>query len=248
MSEFPSLLVQARAAAVDHRFDEAASLVQRVLSGAPSCLPALRLLAWAQLELGDDRAAATFQRCATLDPEDPLAEVGQAIWHEQRDQRARTIDCWVRAWELAPDNQPVRRALVRLTGELPESGLADGIGLLRAGRFEEAADVLRQIVDPARPTGLLCLLDALWALGSVQQAYRLATSVHAAAPEAIKATLYVAAREEAAGHTLRARELVARAEQADPGLALFGDTARRLNLPSLNEPIRTSRAALASAW
>ena len=248
MSEVPTLLVQARAAAVAHRFDEAASLAQRVLSSQPRCLPALRLFAWAQLELGDERAVGSFQRCAELDPEDPLAEVGQAIWYEQHDQAERAAECWVRAWELAPDNQPIRRALVRLTGELPESTLADGIGLLRAGRHEDAADVLRQVVDPTRPAALLGLIDALWALGAPQQAYRLAANLHAAAPDCIKATLYVAAREESAGHTLRGRELLARAEQADPGLQVFGPTARQLNLPSLNEPFRASRPALASAW
>jgi tetratricopeptide (TPR) repeat protein len=248
MSEFPSLLVQARAAAVDRRFDEAAGLAQRVLSAQPRCLPALRLLAWAQLELDDDRAVTTFQFCARLDPEDPLAEVGQAIWFEQHQQRARAAESWARAWELAPENQPIRRALVRLTGDLPESPLADGIGLLRAGRFDEAAEVLRQIVDPNRPAALLALTDAMWALGAPQQAYRLAANLHTRAPECIKAALYVAASEEAAGHTLRGRELLARAEQADPSLELFGATARQLNLPSLNEPFRASRPALASAW
>jgi tetratricopeptide (TPR) repeat protein len=250
MPDVHNLLAQARAAAAAHRFDEAASLGQRILSGAPTCLVAMRILAWAQLELGDDRALATFQRCAALDPEDALAEVGQAIWYQQREQQAPALERWVRAWELDPFNQEIRRGLVRLAGELPESVLADGIGLLRAGRYDEAAEVLWRVADTSRPAARLALMTALWAQGAARQVYSLAIAVHAAAPESIKALLYVAASEEAEGRTLRGRDFLARAEQADPGLELFGEVARDLHLHLLSTPdtARASRPTLASAW
>jgi tetratricopeptide (TPR) repeat protein len=155
---------------------------------------------------------------------------------------------WVRAWELDPHNQPIRRALVRLTGELPESPLADGIGLVRVGRWEEAAELLRQVrasspVDAAANLGLI----AAWrALGAFGQADDLAIALHAVAPTCVKGLLYVAAIEEAEGRTLRGRELLARAEQADPGLVLFGDLYREL-LPT-PDTTRASRPTLASAW
>lgn len=243
----PDLLARARSAAVEHRFDEAARLAHQVLTRTPGCLVALRVLAWAQLELGDERALATFERCAELDPEDALAEVGQAIWHQQRDHEAEAIAHWVRAWELDPHNQPIRRALVRLTGELPESLLAEGIGLLRVGRWEQAAEVLRQVrsVDPSNVAANLGLISAWHALGARGQADDLAIAVHNLAPACVKGLLYVAAIDEAEGRTLRGRELLARAEQADPGLVLFGDLAREL-FP-LPETTRASRPALAAA-
>src|SRR4051794_38819542 len=130
MSDTLILIAEARAAALDGRFDTAAELAMRITAASPSCLVAQRILAWAQLELDDERALETFQACAAIDPEDALAHTGQAIWHEQRHATAAAIESWTRAWELDPLNQSIRRALVKLTGELPESLLADGIGLL----------------------------------------------------------------------------------------------------------------------
>jgi tetratricopeptide (TPR) repeat protein len=245
--QHPDLLARARSAAVEHRFDEAARLAHQVLTKMPGCLVALRVLAWAQLELGEERALASFQRCAELDPEDARAEVGQAIWHQQRDQEAEATAHWVRAWELDPHDQPIRRALVRLTAELPESLLAEGIGLLRVGRWDEAAEVLRQVrsAQPSHVAANLGLISAWRALGAYGQADDLAIAVHTMAPTCIKGLLYVAAIEEAEGRTLRGRELLARAEQADPGLVLFGDLAREL-FP-VPDTTRASRPALASA-
>ena len=55
-SDLMTPLADARAAALDGRFDVAAELAERILASSPTCLAALRILAWAQLELGDDRA------------------------------------------------------------------------------------------------------------------------------------------------------------------------------------------------
>jgi tetratricopeptide (TPR) repeat protein len=252
-----SPLAQARAAAVEHRFDVAASLAQHVLAAAPaaalSCLPALRVLAWAQLELGDDRAPRTFAHCAELDPEDPCAEVGQAIWYQQREQHEQAVQHWVRAWELDPYNQSIRRALVRLTGELPESALADGIGLLRQGRYEQAIELLSPLSKAGLPVAMLGVITALRALGVRRQADSLAVSLHATAPACVKGVLYAAAVEEAEGHNLRGRDLLARAEQADPGFVLFGPLVHDLCLlgpasPTSADSLRASRPVLASVW
>ena len=245
MPEFMTLMAEGRAAALDRRFDEAAAKAERLLASVPSCLPALRLLAWAQLELGDDRALVSFQQCAELDPEDALAQVGQAIWSQQRDQRDQARRCWTRAWELEPHNQPIRRALVRLTGELPESALADGVGLLRAGRLEEAAEALRRAATAQPPdvAPMLALMTAVWGLGGRRQAFDLAVTIQAAHPHCVRAMLYVAALEDSAGRTLRSRELIARAEQADPGLVLFADTVHELGLQASIDSHRASRLA-----
>src|SRR5579859_1520061 len=131
MPEILNPIASACRAAFAHRFDQAAAQALAVLDRHPACLPALRVLAWAQLELDDDESLSTFARCVAVDPEDALAHVGLAIAFQQRRQLDVAVHNWVRAWELDPQNQPIRRALVKLTGELPESALADAIGLLR---------------------------------------------------------------------------------------------------------------------
>ncbi len=247
MSDALNLIADARAAVLDGRFDVAADLAANVLESNPSSLAALRILAWAQLESGDERALATFQACTEIDPEDALAYVGQAIWYQQRDRHDAAIHAWVRAWELDPHNQTIRRALVNLTGELPESLLADGIGLLRAGRPDDAADVLRHAMAERHDSAALACLDALWLCGEWRQAFELAQATLAAQPRSVKAALYVAALEDRTGRTLHSRELLARAEQADPCLVLFADVVRRVGLQPALDLHRASRASLLTA-
>jgi tetratricopeptide (TPR) repeat protein len=243
-----TLIAEARSAAFDHRFDAAARTASSVLVRRPTCLLALRVLAWAQLEQSDDAALETFVQCAAYDPEDALAFVGQAIWHQQRGHKDAAVRLWVRAWELDANNQAIRRVLVKLTGELPESPLADAIGLLRAGREDLAADMLRRLRDVrSDPTVLLTLIQALWATGLHHQAFDLALAVHSSHSESVKAMLYVAALEDRAGRTLRSREAIARAEQADPGLTLFADVVRQVGLQAAVDQHRATRATLASA-
>jgi tetratricopeptide (TPR) repeat protein len=248
MPEIMNLIADARRAVMDHRFDDAAAQASDVLKYLPSCLAALRILAWAQLELGDDAALDAFERCAAYDPEDALAYVGQAIWYQQRRQNEAARRSWVCAWERNPDNQMIRRALVKLTGELPESLLADAIGLLQAGRPEDAADILNRLhAHGSDPTIALALLSALWASGAQHEAFEMAASAHANWGVSVKAALYIAAVEDRAGRTLRAREALARAEQVDPGLTLFADVVRQVGLQPAVDLHRAHRAPLAAA-
>jgi tetratricopeptide (TPR) repeat protein len=248
MPEIPNPIASACRAAFANRFDQAAAQAIAVLDRQPTCLPALRLLAWAQLELDDDESLQTFERCAGFDPEDALASVGQAIWHQQRRQVDAAVRHWVRAWELDPQNQTIRRVLVKLIGELPESALADAIGLLQASREDEAAEILRKLQQQRDDTAVdLVLMSALWASGAQREAFDVAVAVHATHPQSVKAALYVAALEDRAGRTLRTREAIARAEQVDPGLKLFGDVVRQVGLQPAVEQHRTSRPPLAAA-
>ncbi|HEY0584172.1 MAG TPA: hypothetical protein VGE94_18450, partial [Chloroflexota bacterium] len=66
-------------------------------------------------------------------------------------------------------------------------------------------------------------------------------------PASVKAALFVGALEDRAGRTLRSREAIARAEQADPGLTLFADTVRQVGLQTALDLHRASRAPLAAA-
>src|SRR5260370_20898390 len=180
MSDILKQIADARRSVMDHRFHEAAAQASAVLSHLPSCLSALRVLAWAQLEVDEDAALDAFERCAAFDPEDALAYVGQAIWHQQRRQDASASRFWVQAWELDSANQLIRRALVKLTGELPESQLADALGLLQTGRADDAADILRGLrAQRAEPTVELALISSLWATDANREAFHVAASMHA---------------------------------------------------------------------
>src|SRR5438105_7284846 len=246
MPQILDLIAEARSAALASRFDTAAALANRALAASPTCLSALRILAWAQLELGDDRALGTFQQCAELEPEDALAWVGQAIWYQQRLDAAAAVERWVRAWELEPHNQAIRRALVALTGELPESPLADAIGMLRNGYLEEGMLMLRGVRSERQDAAIeLALLSALSAIGLQREAFDMACGVHNRYPRSIKAALYVASIEDRAGRTLRSRELLARAEHADPGLTLFAEVVREVGLEPALDLHRASRTPAA---
>jgi tetratricopeptide (TPR) repeat protein len=245
MSEIVNLIAEARRAAFERRFADAAAHASAALDRLPTCLLALRILAWAQLELDQDAALATFQTCAEYDPEDALAHVGLAIWYQQRSQNEAAIGEWVRAWELDPHNQSIRRGLVKLTGELPESGFADAVALLRGGHDDAAAETLRQVrAERADAAVALALVSALWSAGAQRDAFELAIGVLASYPRSVKAALYVAALEDKAGRTLRSREAIARAEQVDPGLTLFEDVVRQVGLQPALELHRASRTPL----
>jgi Flp pilus assembly protein TadD len=245
MSEILNLIAEARGAAFDHRFDDAARHASAVLDRLPTCLVALRTLAWAQLELEDDGALRSFQLCAECDPEDALAHVGLAIWYQNHDQNEAAMAEWVRAWELDPQNQSIRRGLVKLSGELPDSAFADAIALLRDGRHHEAAQALRPLRGELAAD--VALMTALWNAGAQHDAFDLALSVVAQHPHNAKAALFVAALEDRNGRTLRSREAIARAEQVDPGLTLFGDVVREVGLQTALDLHRASRAPVAAA-
>jgi tetratricopeptide (TPR) repeat protein len=206
------------------------------------------VLAWAQLELEQADALDSFERCAELDPEDALAYVGQAIWYQQRSQPESAGRLWRRAWELDPDNQAIRRALVKLSGELPDSPLAEAIAMLRCGRADEAADLLRGLYRAGNDTVVAAaLISALGVSGARREAFDVALNVYSRGGQTVKAALYVAALEDQAGRTLRSREAIARAEQVDPGLTLFADVVREVGLQPALDLHRASRTPLAAA-
>ena len=231
-----SLIADARKAALDGQFEDAAAYATAVLQRLPSSLVALRILAWAQLELNEEAALQTFELCSECDPEDALAHVGQAIWYQQRGETDSATREWVSAWELDPDNQAIRRGLVRLTGELPESSFADAIVLLRDGRYDEAREALKRVRAERKDVAVdMALLSAMWNTRLQREAVEPAMNVLAQHPRNVKAALYVAALEDRAGRTLRSREAIARAEQADPGLVLFADVVQQVGLqPALD--------------
>ncbi|MBI2756949.1 MAG: tetratricopeptide repeat protein [Chloroflexi bacterium] len=236
-------LEEAREAAIQGRHFDAANAAERALRTHPDCLIALRALAWAQLSLRQAEAFETFQHCAALDPEDPLAEVGQAVWFERRGDRERAAAKFLAAWEREPHDQNIRKEVVRLGAEFPESTLAEGIGLLQDGRLDSAATALRHAAaqSPQDPAAPLALATVLWRLGGKQQAYNLASTVLASRPLSVKAILYVVAVEAGSGRFLRTRELLSRAEHVDPGFVLWAPLVQELGIQPILERHSASR-------
>ena len=126
--------------------------------------------------------------------------------------------------------------------------MADGISLLRGQREDEAAETLRRLRSERKdPAVALSLMTALWTAGAHRDAFELALNVLAKHPRSIKAALFVAALEDRAGRTLRSREAIVRAEQADPGLTVFGDVVRQVGLQQALDQHRASRTPVAAA-
>lgn len=243
MPELAETLASAREAAMQQRFEQAADLARSALHACQSCLLAHRILAWAQLRLGDDGALTSFQQCAQLDPEDALAEVGQAMCHEAQGAPDVAVAHFLRAWELDPQDQRIRKEVVRLGEDFPDSPLADGIAALNAGRADAAVGPLRQAAanNPNDLAAPLALATALWRVDGKQQAHNLASTVLAVRPYNVKALLYVLAVEADSGHLLRTRELAARAEQVDPDLTLHAHLVKETGLAPVLERLRPGR-------
>ena len=106
------------------------------------------------------------------------------------------------------------------------------------------ATVYRQRQDGSVATSLM---SALAAWGAQHEAAQLALAVYTRGGQSVKAALLVAALEDRAGRTLRSREAIARAEQADPGLVLFADVVRQVGLESAVDLHRATRTPVFAA-
>ena len=126
-------------------YQGAAHASAAILADRPNCLLALRIQAYATLELGWLPAAeASFRSCASIDPEDELAHIGLAMCAEQQGELDQASAEFCRAWELAPndpaiaDEAELGQPLIGPTGD---NRLARGVAR-------------RVVVQPALWTGL----------------------------------------------------------------------------------------------
>lgn len=219
MNDVVDRLRAARHEARAGRFEQARSLASAVLATHPHALLALRLLAWAELELGLDGAVAAFEACQRAAPLDPVAELGLALVARRLDQPPVALRHFCRAFELGAAEPEVRLEIQTLGGELPESRLAEGLGLLREGDYPRAAETLRAAAAavPDDPAARLGLAHALWRVGAREQVANLCSTLLATHPHCLDALVFAIAAELAMGRILRARELLARVELVDPG-------------------------------
>ena len=211
----------------------ARALCLEILKRQPNCLLAHRLLAWIGLDTGGRETITHLQQCAAIDPEDPLAEVGQAIYAELNGVSESALQHFSRAAELDPDDERIQGEIARLGGSFEDTGLSLGVQRLRAGDAKSAADVLRDaaVTSPSDAAIKLALARSLWILGLYEQAVGLATQVSATHPLSIASLMFSLAAEIRRGRGLRARELQSRVEAIDPGFILHADLGSVLALP-----------------
>jgi Tfp pilus assembly protein PilF len=221
-----------RQAARAGQADEALALARELVQANPRNLLANRLMAWLGLERGSRDTMHYLQQCAALDPEDPLAEIGQAIFAERHGVTESALHHFRRAAALAPDDQRVREEIVRLGGDVEDSPLGSGVIGLQDGDVDGAGEALRRAVEE-RPEDLaakLLLARALWLQGAVDQAVTLANQVLVANPHAVAALMILYAAEKRRGRVLQGRKFDAQAQEIDPGFTLHAPLAAVLSL------------------
>jgi Tfp pilus assembly protein PilF len=211
---------------------EARALCLELLKQQPFNLFAHRLLATMAIESGNREALQHFQQSALIDPRDPLAEIGQAVFAEQNGVTEGALKHFRRAAELDPNDERIREEIERLGGELQETSLSRGTRHLAQGDSETAVSELREALasSPDDVSVKLTLAEALWLQGLTDQAVVLAMQVLSTHAQSIAALMFLLAVESRRGRALRIRELQSRAEAIDPGFHLHPNLANVVGL------------------
>jgi len=223
-----------RQAARSGQLDEALGMAKEVVQNNPRNLLANRLMAWIGMERGSREAMHYLQQCATMDPEDPLAEVGQAIFAERSGVIESALYHFRRAAALAPEDERIREEIERLGGEAPDGALTTGVIALQDGDLDTAVEYVRRATEE-RPEDLaakLLLARALWLQGNTDQAVHLANQVLAANQSSVVALMFLYAAEKKRGRILQGRKYDAQAQEIDPGFMLHHQLAVLRALPS----------------
>jgi Tfp pilus assembly protein PilF len=211
---------------------EARALCLELLKQQPFNLFAHRLLATMAIESGNREAFQHFQQSALIDPRDPLAEIGQAVFAEQNRVTEGALKHFRRAAELDPKDERIREEIERLGAEFQETPLSRGTERLAQGDTEAAVSVLREALAnaPDDVSIKLTMAEALWLQGATDQAVVLAMQVLSTHAQSIAALMFLLAVESRRGRALRIRELQTRAEAIDPGFYLHTNLASVLGL------------------
>lgn len=191
-----------------------------ILRRYPRHLATYRDLAWAALLAGQDsQAGDLLRRLLSADPEDGEAWAHLARLLGEQEGRDAAAPCWTIAFDLRPWNvaEPlpvdVRAGFRRSHPQSPAvSGArvhvtAAGLGhlLARGRRWRRAAALLGPLVEqaPERLDLRSALAGALWQLGDLDAAGRLAREILAEAPSALKANMILAAGSGEEAETAR---------------------------------------------
>jgi tetratricopeptide (TPR) repeat protein len=200
---------------------------EAILDHRPDNLETILLLSEIRLEAGDFRLAIDgFERVLAGDPECFLAYAGLGIANEALRDDSAAYHWFMRAFDLNPVNQEIRRERDRLfqlsyPGSEPAERLSDvatATSLLRAGLPEQAVDAFRRAMqqEPGRAEIKLGLAEAYWLLGIHGETIATCKLALADAPRAVKAFALQACVAAAEGDLDEARLLIRKVHVQDP--------------------------------
>jgi tetratricopeptide (TPR) repeat protein len=216
-----------RSAIEEGQLDRPRRVCEAILDHRPDNLETILLLSEIRLEAGDYRLAIDgFERVLGGDPECFLAYAGLGIANEALHDDSAAYHWFMRAFDLNPVNQEIRRERDRLFqlsypgGEPAErlSDMATGNSLLGAGLPEQAIDAFRRAMlqEPGRAEIKLGLAEAYWLLGIHGETIETCKLALGDAPRAVKAFALQACVAAEEGDLEQARLLLRKVHVQDP--------------------------------
>jgi len=234
MPTVKSLCELAREEIKQGRFEEAESIVSRVLTHYPKSVEAHRVLGEVYAESGRVEEAGRFFRLVlSADPEDYFAHVGLGVSLRDQGSLHDAIFEFERALELRPNNAELRKEILRLRA------LRDGVQgnrvkptratlariYLADGRYERAREGFAAVVekDVSRLDAWVGLLQALWRAGRSIETMEEGKRVLDLAPDCVKTQLILGACYLQEGHLEEAQHFLEKAHALDPDGILAED-------------------------
>lgn len=215
-----------RAAFQAGKYSDALALGRHILHFYPKHLETYTLLAQVSLASNDLASANDLlRRVLSADPENVSALAGMALVSEAQEQHDNALWYLERAYEIQPTNDELRAEFVRVRElfygtapariELTPGALARGYA--RQGQFAQAVNEFRRLLrgDSKRFDARVGLAEALYRAGRTDEAAKIAQSVMADAPFALKPNLIIGAlwSENAVPE---GEQFLERAHQLDP--------------------------------
>jgi predicted AlkP superfamily phosphohydrolase/phosphomutase/tetratricopeptide (TPR) repeat protein len=184
------------------RYTEAAETYERLIAAAPDDAGLRTSLAGCLGALGRyDEALQALDRALELDAVNPEAYHNRAVIHERHGDPEAAVADYRQALRYAPDYEPSRRALERLTGS--------------AATWSPATEAEREAATMAERAA------ALARHGAYAEAMRLLDEAEEVAPEAVIVFQYQANVAYLMGDDARAEIALVRALELEPDNALF---------------------------
>jgi|GEM_PF-1008864 len=226
-------LQQAQQAIDGGDYGSATTTCMQLVSQFPGYASAHRLLGDAYREQGHpDDAERAFAAALARNPRHPWTSLGLGlIAEDQGANEAALAFCQV-AWELAPHQAALREPLTRVSlrrygsdGELQLTHAALAQIHARASRLRRAIAEYRLALAelPTRTDLRVGLMEALWRLGSDDEALQLAREISEQQPECAQALVVLADLEHRGGNARRAEEALQRLRAVDPDGAIVAE-------------------------
>jgi tetratricopeptide (TPR) repeat protein len=226
-------LQQAQQAIDGGDYGSATTTCLQLVNQFPGYASAHRLLGDAYREQGQpDDAERAFAAALARNPRHPGTSLGLGLIAEDKGANEAALAFCQVAWELAPHQTALREPLTRVSlrrygsdGELQLTHAALAQLHARSSRLRRAISEYRLALAalPARTDLKVGLLEALWRLGSDDEALLLAREIVEQQPECAPALVVLADLEHRSGNNRRADEVLKQLRGVDPDGALVAE-------------------------